>query len=150
LRRAPRTPPRTPPATVKPTPKPGRWWTRGAGGPLLLGSIVWCGGKLASDIYVETVRLKLTNEIIREEVLRPMPPRPRIKPAPPGPDDKKESHKCRCSARYTAREVPPPHCPDRVYATTPVRDLGLCQDLAKQSAPQECRKYYAHCSFIPR
>jgi hypothetical protein len=52
---------------------------------------------------------------------------------------------CRCTFRYGWDA--PPGCPDRVYADHP--DIGTCQEMAKITAPAECRAYYGHCGFFP-
>ena len=40
-------------------------------------------------------------------------------------------------------------CPDRVYADNARNDIGQCQKDAKNTAPEHCRQFYAHCGFMP-
>jgi RHS repeat-associated protein len=53
---------------------------------------------------------------------------------------------CRCTTRYAPADVAA-RCPPRVYASHP--DRGLCQKLAKETAPVECRRWYGHCDYFP-
>ncbi len=83
---------------------------------------------------------------------RPIPDhfQPDLPAHPDGPSDGPRSRRCRCSKRFTDGEEPPSHCPGRVYYTVPNgTSIGKCQEAAKLTAPPECRKFYAHCSFIP-
>jgi hypothetical protein len=60
-------------------------------------------------------------------------------PRPRGPNT------CRCTFRYGWDA--PPDCPPRVYAQHPV--IGVCQELAKNTAPVGCRRFYGHCGYLP-
>ncbi|HKY34616.1 MAG TPA: RHS repeat-associated core domain-containing protein [Polyangiaceae bacterium] len=53
---------------------------------------------------------------------------------------------CRCTLRYAPPDLTA-SCPDRVYGTGP--SIGICQEVAKMSAPIECRRYYGHCGYMP-
>lgn len=53
---------------------------------------------------------------------------------------------CRCSIRYAPPDIMA-QCPERVYG----RGLTMhdCQNVAKFTAPQQCRRYYGHCGWMP-
>jgi RHS repeat-associated protein len=70
---------------------------------------------------------------------------PRILPRPrPG----RREQACRC----TLRDAPPcetRECPPRVFAVVPEgTSIGICQEIAKGTAPVNCRAYYGHCGWL--
>lgn len=54
--------------------------------------------------------------------------------------------RCRCTIRYAPPDIMA-QCPPRVYgAGVTMHD---CQNVAKFTAPQQCRQYYGHCGWMP-
>lgn len=72
----------------------------------------------------------------------------RAKPRRPPNKGRNRVQKCRCTIRYASQSIMN-QCPDRVYGTSTTGDIGACQNDAKNTAPQQCRQYYGHCSFLP-
>lgn len=56
------------------------------------------------------------------------------------------TRKIRCTARPHGGQNPPDHCPKRVFGTGKTK--GEAQRDAKNTAPEECRKFYGHCGWV--
>lgn len=54
--------------------------------------------------------------------------------------------RCRCTIRYAPPDIMA-QCPPRVYGTGIT--MHDCQNVAKFTAPQQCRQYYGHCGWMP-
>lgn len=54
--------------------------------------------------------------------------------------------RCRCTIRYAPPDIMA-QCPSRVYGTGVT--MHDCQNVAKFTAPQQCRQYYGHCGWMP-
>lgn len=52
---------------------------------------------------------------------------------------------CRCTIRYAPPDIMA-QCPPRVFGTGVT--MHDCQNVAKFTAPQQCRQYYGHCGWL--
>lgn len=59
---------------------------------------------------------------------------------------KKRDRECRCKIRYAPPDIMA-KCPPIVTGWG--ANMHDCQNDAKFGAPQECRRYYGHCEFVP-
>ena len=53
--------------------------------------------------------------------------------------------RCRCTIRYAPPDIMA-QCPPRVYGVGAT--MHDCQNNAKFTAPQQCRRYYGHCGWV--